>query len=130
MACSGIGLMLFCLRGLARREAWSDGTLKWAFWLLNIGLVGMVFISLLPYGAMQAWASVSEGLWYARSSEFIHQPIMHLFVWMRVPGDILFGAGAVALAVFAIRLWLGQRRIRTQEAIAKSELKTPSVPAE
>ena len=35
----GIGLMLFCLRGLAPRHAWQDGYLKAAFWALNGGLI-------------------------------------------------------------------------------------------
>src|ERR671936_2123845 len=78
----GIGLMLFCLRGLAPRVAWDDRLLKAAFWLLNGGLAMMVLMSLLPMGAMQAWASVTHGLWYARSAEFMHQPLMPLFVWL------------------------------------------------
>ena len=105
----GIGLMLFCLRGLADRLAWRDRPLAVTFWLLNGGLAAMVLMSLLPMGAMQAWASVSHGLWYARTAEFMHQPLMELFVWLRVPGDVVFGAGALALAWFAFRLWLGPR---------------------
>ena len=101
----GIGLMLFCLRGLADRRAWSDRPLAAAFWLLNGGLAAMVSMSLLPIGAMQAWASVTHGLWYARTAEFMHQPLMEMFVWLRVPGDVVFGAGALALAWFALRLW-------------------------
>ena len=104
----GIGLMLFCLRGLAPRAAWSDRSLMAAFWLLNLGLAGMVFLSLLPVGALQAWASVTHGLWYARSAEFMHQPIIEALVWLRVPGDIMFGAGGVVLAWFAYRLWRGR----------------------
>ncbi|MGH6886268.1 MAG: nitric-oxide reductase large subunit, partial [Geminicoccales bacterium] len=76
----GIGLMLFCLRGLSPREAWDDGLLKSAFWLLNGGLAAMVLLSLLPVGAIQAWASVSKGLWYARSAELLHQPMVEWLV--------------------------------------------------
>ena len=50
----------------------ADRLLKPAFWGLNIGLAMMVFLSLLPAGIYQAWASVSKGLWYARSPEIIH----------------------------------------------------------
>jgi nitric oxide reductase subunit B len=105
----GIGLMLFCLRGLGDRRAWSDGLLKTSFWALNGGLAMMVLMSLLPMGAMQAWASVTHGLWYARSAEFMHQPLMEMFVWLRVPGDIVFSIGPVLLAVFVTKLWLGGR---------------------
>ncbi|ANK82038.1 MAG: nitric oxide reductase large subunit [Rhizobiales bacterium NRL2] len=106
----GIGLMLFCLRGLFPRTAWSDRPLAWSFWLLNGGLAMMVLMSLFPVGIVQAWASVSEGLWYARSAEFLQQPLIHFLVWMRVPGDIVFSAGAGVLAVFAARLAFARLR--------------------
>ncbi|CAN7756942.1 nitric-oxide reductase large subunit [Variovorax sp. LjRoot84] len=100
----GIGLMLFCLRGLYERELHADGLLKPAFWGLNIGLAMMVFLSLLPAGIYQAWASVTQGLWYARSAEIVHSRVMEILVWMRVPGDIVFALGAVLLAGYALRL--------------------------
>ncbi len=105
----GIGLMLFCLRGLSSPRAWKDKLLAPAFWLLNIGLVGMTFFALLPAGIYQAWASITKGLWYARSPEVIHSPIMELFVWLRVPGDIVFAGGALVLAAFVLALWWGSR---------------------
>jgi nitric oxide reductase subunit B len=110
----GIGLMLFCLRSLSSRLAWNDGLLKATFWLLNGGLAGMVFLSLLPVGGLQAWASVAKGLWYARSAEFLHQPLIEGLVWMRVPGDIVFAGGGATLAWFAFKLW----RRRPQSAAA------------
>ncbi|MBX6368644.1 MAG: nitric-oxide reductase large subunit [Rhodospirillales bacterium] len=120
----GIGLMLFCLRNLARRAAWNDGLLKGAFWAMNGGLAMMVLMALLPMGAMQAWASVTHGLWYARSAEFMHQPLMHLFVWLRVPGDVVFSVGPVLLALFLAKLWLGGRgaRTATRESPAQATL--------
>jgi hypothetical protein len=83
----GIGLMLFCLRGLYERHLHADNLLKPAFWSLNIGLAMMVFLSLLPAGIYQAWASISKGLWYARSAEVIHSPVMETLVWMRCRGQ-------------------------------------------
>ncbi len=100
----GIGLMLFCLRGLYARNLHADSLLKPAFWGMNIGLAMMVFLSLLPAGVYQAWASVSKGLWYARSAEIIHSKVMETLVWMRVPGDIVFAIGALFLALYALRL--------------------------
>jgi nitric oxide reductase subunit B len=105
----GIGLMLFCLRGLAPAANWNDKLLKPAFWSLNIGLFMMVFMSLLPSGIYQAIASVEHGLWYARSAAIIHSPVMEALVWLRVPGDIVFSVGVVYLAVFALKL-LGRDR--------------------
>ena len=100
----GIGLMLFCLRGLYERHLHADRFLKPAFWSLNIGLAMMVFLSLLPAGIYQAWASMTQGLWYARSPEIVHGAVMETLVWLRVPGDIVFAAGSALLAVYAWKL--------------------------
>jgi nitric oxide reductase subunit B len=100
----GIGLMLFCLRGLFDRKLHADRFLKPAFWSLNIGLAMMVFLSLLPAGIYQAYASITRGLWFARSPEIIHSKVMETLVWMRVPGDIVFAAGSVLLGVYALHL--------------------------
>jgi nitric oxide reductase subunit B len=100
----GIGLMLFCLRGLTDRLAWSDALLKPMFWLLNIGLAMMVFMALVPAGIYQAWASVSRGMWFARSPEVIHSAFMENMVWLRVPGDIVFALGTLCLALFVLRV--------------------------
>jgi nitric oxide reductase subunit B len=100
----GIGLMLFCLRGLYARRLHADRYLAWTFWGLNIGLFMMVFMSLLPAGIYQAYASVSEGLWFARSPEIVHSKVMEMLVWLRVPGDVVFAAGSVFLAIYAWKL--------------------------
>ena len=106
----GIGLLLFCLRGLYARALHADRLLAPAFWSLNLGLAMMVFISLLPAGIYQAWHSVTTGLWFARSPEIVHSHVMETLVWLRVPGDIVFAAGAVFLAVYALRLLGGPSR--------------------
>jgi len=106
----GIGLLLFCLRGLFDRAAWSDKLLQPMFWSLNIGLAMMVFISLAPAGIYQAWASITKGVWFARSPEVIHSQLMETFVWLRVPGDVVFTFGTLFLALFAVRLLTGGKR--------------------
>ncbi|MEX0915336.1 MAG: nitric-oxide reductase large subunit, partial [Wenzhouxiangellaceae bacterium] len=105
----GIGLLLFGLRGLTRDSAWNSRLLKPTFWMLNIGLAAMVFGSLLPAGVYQAYWSITEGLWYARSPEIIHSAWMETMVWFRVPGDIIFAAGGALLAWFVFGLWRGGR---------------------
>jgi nitric oxide reductase subunit B len=67
----------------------------------------MVLISMLPIGLMQTWASVEHGLWYARSSEFLQTGMMNNLRWMRVVGDTIFAAGAVALGIFVVGLKTG-----------------------
>jgi nitric oxide reductase subunit B len=100
----GIGLMLFVLRDMNRDVIWKDKWIKFAFWSINIGLAAMVFISVLPIGLAQTVASVQEGLWYARSAEFLHQPYLVTFKWLRVIGDTIFAAGTVSLVWFIFGL--------------------------
>jgi nitric oxide reductase subunit B len=100
----GIGLMLFCLRGLYDRGLHLDRILQPAYWALNGGLAMMVFLSVLPAGIYQAWASIDKGMWYARSPEIVHSTVMETLVWLRVPGDILFAVGGVMLAWYALNL--------------------------
>ena len=106
----GIGLMLVCLRALLPEIEWKEGWLKFAFWTMNGGLLAMCIISLLPVGLLQTWASVEHGYWYARSSEFLGTPLMQALRWLRVPGDTVFAAGAVALVIFVARIPLLQQQ--------------------
>jgi nitric oxide reductase subunit B len=114
----GIGLMLFCLRGLYERARHADRLLAPAFWSLNIGLAMMVFMSLLPAGIYQAVASISRGLWYARSPEVIHSVVMERLVWLRVPGDVVFAIGGLLLALYALRLLTAPREPRLQPKLS------------
>jgi nitric oxide reductase subunit B len=100
----GIGLMLFVLRDMNKDVVWKDRWIKFAFWSINIGLAAMVLISVLPIGLAQTVASVQEGLWYARSAEFMQQPYIETFKWLRVIGDTLFALGTIALAWFIFGL--------------------------
>ena len=92
-----------------RRAPGPIKTLKWVFWLFNGGLALMVFGSLLPQGIIQTLVSFDQGYWYARSPELLHSPLMEALVWLRVPGDVVFAAGAVLLLVFLVRLELGRQ---------------------
>jgi nitric oxide reductase subunit B len=108
----GIGLMLFCLRGLKPHLAWNDKVLNTAFWSFNIGLAGMALFTLLPIGVLQLNAAIDHGYWYARSAEFMQKPLIQMLVWMRVPGDVIFSVGALSLAWFVFRLWVAPKRAR------------------
>jgi nitric oxide reductase subunit B len=106
----GLGLMLFCLRGLKPEAEWNEGRLRGSFWLLNIGLSLMALLTLLPLGVLQLSAALEHGYWYARSEEFMGRPLIHLLVWMRVPGDTLFAIGALLFGWFVLRLWIAPRK--------------------
>jgi len=103
----GIGLMLFVLKGLAARNVWKDSVIGFAFWSINIGLALMVLISVLPIGLAQTYVSIETGLWYARSMEFLQQPILDNIRWLRVIGDTVFAVGVFALAWFIVGLKTG-----------------------
>ena len=103
----GIGLMLFCVRGLMPGKEWNERFIKYGFWGLNGGLFLMAFGSLLPLGLAQTWASITEGLWYARSSDFLYSPALTVIRWLRTPGDILFALGALSIGVFMVGLLTG-----------------------
>jgi nitric oxide reductase subunit B len=103
----GIGLMLFCLKGLATRNKWRTGVLGPSFWSINVGLALMVLLSLLPVGLMQTWASVEQGLWYARSAQFLQTDTMHILRWLRLVGDTIFALGIMGLGWFVVGLKTG-----------------------
>ncbi|MCH8612412.1 cbb3-type cytochrome c oxidase subunit I [Arsenicicoccus dermatophilus] len=103
----GIGLMLFCIRSLMPGREWDDRPLRWGFWLLNGGLLAMALVSLLPLGLAQAWASMDRGLWWARSDEFLYGPVLTVVRWLRIPGDVVFGLGALSIGVFMVGLLTG-----------------------
>lgn len=106
----GIGLVLFCLRGIKPDLLWNETVLKISFWSFNIGLALMAVLTLLPLGTMQLLAAINHGYWYARSAEFMQQPIVDTLVWLRVPGDVIFSIGALALTWFFIELWVRPKR--------------------
>ena len=103
----GIGLMLFVLRDMDLQAAWKEKIIRNAFWLMNIGLMLMVLISVLPVGLAQTVASVKHGLWYARSAEFLETPTLETLRWMRSIGDTLFAIGALYLGWFVFGLKTG-----------------------
>lgn len=57
----------------------------------------MAILSLLPIGLLQMQASISHGYWFARSAQFMQQPVMQTLRWMSVIGDVTFSVGVAAL---------------------------------
>lgn len=114
----GLGLTLFCMRALRPGVQWKERPLKWSFWLLNIGLTMMAMMSMFPVGILQAMASIQYGTWYARSAEFPQTPTMQTLRWMRVPGDILFAAGAAIVGLFVVGLLTGHSYQKHQDTNA------------
>jgi nitric oxide reductase subunit B len=114
----GLGLTLFCMRGLTDPTRWSNRLLATSFWCLNVGLAMMVFFSLLPQGLYQAYASFTRDYAYARSAEVIHGTVMQALVWARVPGDVVFAVGALAFVAFVARAFWSRHTGRERERSA------------
>jgi nitric oxide reductase subunit B len=95
-----LALMLFSLREIVPERIWNEKLLRFSFWAINGGLALMLVLGLIPNGFYQLVASVNHGTWYARSADFISSPWMQGTVWSRLPGDLLFALGALAMVIF------------------------------
>ena len=107
-----LGFTLLVLRYIRPDGIFCEKLMKTGFWTLNIGLLLMIFTSLLPIGFFQFHASVSEGLWYARSEGFMQQDFLQTLRWIRTLGDVVFIVGAVAVALQVVLSLCGARSCR------------------
>lgn len=98
-----LGFTLLVLRYIRPDFIFNDKLMKVAFWWINIGLVLMLFTSLLPIGIIQMVASASNGFWYARSESFMQSDILHILRWVRMIGDVIFIIGALAVALQVVK---------------------------
>ena len=98
-----LGFTLLVLRYLRPNLQFSESLMKTAFVCLNGGVLLMLFTSLLPIGFIQAYASVDQGLWYARSEAFMQSNILHTLRWVRTLGDVVFIVGVFALFIQVCR---------------------------
>ncbi len=92
-----LGMLLYALRH-ADPNGWNERRLWGSFWLLNIGLTLMVFISVTPVGVLQLQEAVQADYAAARSLAFYEQSVVSLLNKLRMPGDALIILGAALLA--------------------------------
>ena len=93
-----LGFCLLILRYIRPQLVFDEKLMKIAFWWMNVGLLLMLFTSLLPIGFIQFYASATEGLWYARSEAFMQSDILQTLRWVRTIGDVIFIIGALAVS--------------------------------
>ena len=98
-----IGFILLVMRYIRPDYIFSEKLIKTGFWALNLGLVLMLVTSLLPIGIYQAYASMTEGLWYARSEGFLQQDFLQTLRWIRTFADVIFIVGAVCVALQVVK---------------------------
>jgi nitric oxide reductase subunit B len=119
-----IALLLYVLRNIVKPEAWSDKLVKLSLWGLNIGLMGMILVTLLPVGFMQMAESWQYGFHVARDFTFYQKPLVHFLLWIRiVPDTVFLVPGILPLAWLAFKGLLNLRPAQksTGEAIVVEE---------
>jgi nitric oxide reductase subunit B len=124
-----IALLLFSVRHIVSLRSWSDRMLKWSFWLLNGGLLGMAVLSLIPAGFYQLYYAIAYGVWYARSPEIASGAVIRFFNYTRILPDIVFGAGGVVIFIFLVRatvLSFGRKAREKAAARAAAARKAPA----
>ena len=124
-----IGLIYFCLRYIAAdRQRFSEKLGLWAFWLYNGGLVLWIVLNFFPIGWPQLAAVYEHGLAYARSQAFYDTTLF--WQWMRMPGDVVFAAGALLMAWdFLVKLGPLVSRSSAPPSRTVSRSPEPSEPA-
>ena len=119
-----LGLIYFCLRYRAGPNAvFNERPGRIAFWCYNLALLMWIFLHFFPIGWPQLNAVYEHGLAWARSQAFYDQT--RFWQWMRMPGDIVFSAGALLMG-WDFLAKLGRPRGQQSEPPGR----TAAVPAE
>jgi nitric oxide reductase subunit B len=84
-------------------ERWDGSWLRASFWLWNVGLALMVFVSVLPVGFLQLDAAFTGSYAAARSLAFYEGSLVQTLFWARLPGDTLLILGTVVYAADVVR---------------------------
>jgi nitric oxide reductase subunit B len=85
-----IAVSLYSLRNIVKPEAWNDKLLRVSCWGLNIGLAGMILVTLLPVGFIQLKTGFVQGYWASRSFDFLQSPTVKLLLSIRIVPDMIF----------------------------------------
>lgn len=92
-----LGLLVYCFRH-AFPDDFRPQKLWWGFWLMNVGLFIMVFISVTPIGVIQLVEVVKNGYASGRSVGFYEGEWVMFFNELRMPGDTMIIIGAAIYA--------------------------------
>ncbi|MFB6125987.1 MAG: nitric-oxide reductase large subunit [Halolamina sp.] len=116
-----LGMATYVLRITTRN--WSGRRLRWSFWLWNVGLALMVFVSVMPVGFLQLETAFTQGYDAARSLAFYQRPLVQFLFWARLPGDTMLIGGTL---VFAYDVAQKLRRQRTTTSPVEAGDRIPS----
>lgn len=87
--------ILFCCQHLFQKTAWNAKLIKTVFWSFQIGLALMMFLDLFPVGLYQIWLVITEGTWYARSTDVVMGPVFATLTYLRTIGGSVFIFGGL-----------------------------------
>lgn len=104
-------VLVYSLRNIVKPEKWNDKWVKFIVIMLNVGLAGMVFLSLLPVGYLQIREAFFNGYAASRSSAFLKQDNVELLLTLRAIPDSIFLIGVGALAIFSIKALFNLRHV-------------------
>ncbi|WP_435320470.1 nitric-oxide reductase large subunit [Haloarchaeobius sp. TZWSO28] len=104
-----LGMATYMLR--LTTTDWKPRRLRAAFWLWNVGLALMVFVSVLPVGFLQLEAAFTANYDAARSLAFYNGELVQLLFWARLPGDTMLIAGTLLFAYDVVEKLFAQREV-------------------
>ncbi|WP_334077884.1 nitric-oxide reductase large subunit [Paenibacillus sanfengchensis] len=111
-----IAVLLYTLRNIVEPDKWNDKLLRLSCWGLNIGLTGMIVITLLPIGFMQLKHAFDFGFWSARHFSFYQQGDVNLLLWLRmIPDTVFIVLGILPLLYAVIRSMFHLRKPNVAE---------------
>jgi nitric oxide reductase subunit B len=123
-----IALALFSLRNIVDPRYWKEKWFMASFWGLNVGLMGMIVVTLVPIGVLQAVESFNNGFWSARSLDFYQQPIVKTLLWLRMaPDSVFIVIGALPLVAGAVYGFFHLRQLREPAVVVVKEVSEKEV---
>ncbi|WP_147533739.1 nitric-oxide reductase large subunit [Bacillus marasmi] len=108
-------VLVFSLRNIVKPEKWNDKFIKISCVLLNVGLAGMILISLLPVGFMQLKAAYDNGYASSRAASFLQQDTVVNLLTIRAIPDTVFLVGVVILVIFCLKALFNLRKVTHKE---------------
>jgi nitric oxide reductase subunit B len=108
-------VLVFSLRNIVKPEKWNDKWIKFSCIFLNVGLAGMILISLLPVGFMQLKAAYDNGYASSRAAAFLQQETVKNLLTIRAIPDTVFLIGVAILMVFCLKALFNLRSVTHKE---------------
>lgn len=111
-----ISVLLYSLRNIVKPEAWNDKLLRVSCWGLNIGLAGMILITLLPVGLLQLKVAFMDGYWASRAMQFYEGGLVKaLLGWRMLPDTIFIVFGILPLVYVVVKSQFNLRKPTVKE---------------